>query len=87
MKEIIEQIRTRAEALLSSGRVDCVIGYKKGTVPMQEQPFFCLYPGRCRATDLGRCFAPRTCANFLIGRPGKKPLSSRKDASAGASLG
>jgi len=38
MLEYIETIRDRAEKLLSEGKVDVFIGYKKGSVPMMNSP-------------------------------------------------
>ncbi len=76
MKALIEQIRTRAAELLSSGQVDCVIGYKKGTVPMQEQPFFAHTPEEAGQLTWS-VFCTQNLANFLIGRPGKNAVLAK----------
>ena len=38
MIEYTEQIRERAKDLLEKGTVDVFIGYKKGSVPMMNEP-------------------------------------------------
>ncbi|MFO7760193.1 MAG: coenzyme F420 hydrogenase/dehydrogenase beta subunit N-terminal domain-containing protein [Desulfobia sp.] len=73
MKEMAEQIRTRARELLSQGRVDCVIGYRKGSVPMQEQPFIAYTPEEADQLTWS-VFCTSNLANFLIKRPGKKAV-------------
>lgn len=39
MNERTQAIRAAAKRLLQENKVDCVIGYKKGTVPLRAQPF------------------------------------------------
>jgi len=70
MKEVVEQIRTKAKELLSEGKVDCVLGYKKGTVPMQEQPF-CAYTPEEADQLTWSVFCTNNLANFLIKNTGK----------------
>ncbi len=73
MNQIAQQIREAAKRLLQEGRVDCVIGFKKGTVPMQEQPYFA-YTAE-EAEDLTWSgFCTNNLANFLIGRTGKNAI-------------
>lgn len=73
MKEIVEQIRQTAKRLLQEGQVDCVIGYKKGTVPMVEQPYFAYTPEEAEnLTWSGFCTS--NLANFLIGKSGKNAI-------------
>ena len=38
MLEYTEKIRETAKRLLKEGRVDVFIGYRKGTVPMMNEP-------------------------------------------------
>lgn len=65
-----EQIRTTAKKLLEEKTVDCVIGYKKGTVPMREQPFFAYTPEQADEL-IWSGFCTNNLANFLIGRKDK----------------
>jgi hypothetical protein len=45
-QEVTQKIREVAKKLLSEGKVSCVIGFEKGTVPMRERPFFAYTPKR-----------------------------------------
>ncbi|MBN1628047.1 MAG: 4Fe-4S dicluster domain-containing protein [Deltaproteobacteria bacterium] len=49
MKEYTEKIRETAKSLLKEGKVDIFIGYRKGTVPMMNEPFAVSDPDK---TDL-----------------------------------
>jgi len=40
MRQRTEAIRAMARTLLSQGRVGCVLGYARGTLPLRAQPFF-----------------------------------------------
>ena len=44
MRQYVETIRKRARELLGSGRVEVFIGYRKGTVPMMNQPILIREP-------------------------------------------
>ncbi len=70
MQELTHKIRDRAKQLLQEGRVDCVLGYKKGTVPMQEQPFFA-YSEEDADQLIWTRFCVNNLANYLIGRQDK----------------
>jgi ferredoxin len=41
---ITQEIRKVASRLLSEGTVDCVLGYRAGTVPLRDRPFFAHTP-------------------------------------------
>lgn len=65
-----EKIRTAAKKLLSGGTVDVVIGYKAGTVPLRNAPYFAhtpeeaenlIWDSNCRVN----------LATFIPRRPGK----------------
>ena len=47
MREYTEKIRETARALLKDGKVDVFIGYKKGSVPMMNEPVLISDPERC----------------------------------------
>ncbi len=73
MSDITNQLRQRAKDLLAQGTVDCVIGYAKGSVPMQEKPYFATTPEE--ADNLvWSGFCVNNLANFLIGRSGKNAI-------------
>jgi len=40
MQERIQKIRETARELLAQGKVDCVLGYTDGSIPMRARPFF-----------------------------------------------
>lgn len=48
MREYTDEIRRIAEKLLRDGRVDGVIGFRKGTIPMINEPVFIKDPDRVR---------------------------------------
>lgn len=73
MSQIAQQIKEAAKRLLQEGRVDCVIGFKKGTVPMQEQPYFA-YTAEEVENLTWSGFCTNNLANFLIGRTGKNAI-------------
>ncbi len=73
MNDTTQQIRAAARRLLEEGAVDCVIGYRKGTIPMQEEPYFAYTP---EETDnlVWTGFCVNNLANFLIRRPGRNAI-------------
>ncbi len=44
MEKLTEKIREIAKRLLSEGKVDTVIGYRAGTIPLKNMPFFARTP-------------------------------------------
>ena len=44
MKSYIEKIKEVSERLLKEGKVDSVIGFRKGTVPMMNEPYIAKTP-------------------------------------------
>ena len=73
MNDMTQQIRTAARRLLEEKRVDCVIGYRKGTVPMQEEPYFAYTPEETENL-VWTGFCVNNLANFLIKRPGRNAV-------------
>jgi formate dehydrogenase (coenzyme F420) beta subunit len=67
-QEIAAQIREAAKRLLSEGKVDCVIGFAQGTVPMREYPYFAYTPEEAENLTWSR-FCCNNLSNFLIRRP------------------
>jgi ferredoxin len=67
---IAQQIREVAKRLLSEGKVEVVIGYAQGSVPMRDYPYFAYTPEEAEnLTWSGFCNS--NLANFTIRRPGK----------------
>ena len=67
---IAQKIREVAKKLLSEGKVDVVIGYAPGSVPMRDYPYFAYTPEEAEnLTWSGFCNS--NLANFTIRRPGK----------------
>lgn len=70
-ENIINQIREKAKELLSSGTVECVIGYEAGTDGMTSRPAF-IY----EASDVERLVFDNTCthnlATYLINKKTNK---------------
>lgn len=64
MKTRAENIRTIAKRLLAEGKVDVVIGYRKGTTPMREQPFFARTPEEAEQLTWSS-FCTGNTANYL----------------------
>ena len=69
MEAVAEKIREIAKRLLSEGKVDCVIGYAKGTVPMRERPYFAYTPEEAENLTWSS-FCCDNLANFAIRREG-----------------
>lgn len=67
MLEYIQKIRKLAEAAFKDGTVDCVIGFRKGTVPLMNEPVLIKKP-----EDIDRLVWDSHCgvnlANYLTGR-------------------
>jgi formate dehydrogenase subunit beta len=66
-QEVTQKIREVAKKLLSEGKVSCVIGFEKGTVPMRERPFFAYTPEEADKL-VWTSFCCNNLANFLIRR-------------------
>ncbi|MGD2271996.1 MAG: 4Fe-4S dicluster domain-containing protein [Desulfobacterales bacterium] len=70
MIEYSEKIREISKRLLEDGRVDMVIGFKRGTVPMMNEPCFAVSPG-----DVEKFVWDSNCginlANYLTDRAEK----------------
>ncbi len=73
MNRIVEAIRASARKLLEDKTVDCVIGFREGSVPMQARPFFAYTP---EETDhlTWNGFCTNNLANFLIKREGRNAV-------------
>jgi ferredoxin len=70
MEAIAAQIRAAAKRLLAEKKVDVVIGYAKGTVPMRDYPYFAYTPEEAEnLTWSGFCC--NNLALYTIRRPGK----------------
>ncbi len=67
MQELVQQIRDAARQLLQDNKVHCVIGYKQGTVPMREQPYFAYSPEEADNLTWSS-FCTHNLAKYLIGR-------------------
>ncbi|MEF8823305.1 MAG: hypothetical protein V5B78_03040 [Desulfohalobiaceae bacterium] len=76
MQELTQKIRESAKRLLQEGQVDCVLGYRKGTVPMQERPFFAYTPQDADQLVWTR-FCVSNLANFLIGRQDRVAVAAQ----------
>jgi formate dehydrogenase (coenzyme F420) beta subunit len=82
LQEMQEQIRARARELLSAGKIECFIGYERGTDGKTARPAF-IYD----AIDADRLTYDDTCvqnlAKYLLNKKGKgtgivaKPCDSR----------
>lgn len=66
-KVVTEKIREVAKRLLSEGKVDCVIGFEAGTVPMRERPLFAYTPDEAEKL-VWTGFCCNNLANFLVRR-------------------
>jgi ferredoxin len=70
MLEYTDKIREISKKLLADGRVETVIGFRKGTVPMMNEPFFAR-----SAADVDQMVWDSNCginlANYLTGREEK----------------
>ena len=53
MKSYTEKIREAARRLLSEEKVDVFIGFRKGSVPMMNEPVLIKDPDRCGRTLVG----------------------------------
>ncbi len=73
LKEYTEQIREVAKRLLKDKVVDCVIGYRKGTVPMLDAPYIAYTEGEADNL-IWSSFCVSNLAKFLIGRKGKSAI-------------
>lgn len=70
-KNLIQQIRDKAEELLNSKAVECVIGYERATDGVTARPFFVYEP-----EDIDRLIFDQTCTHNLA-----KYLLNKKDKS------
>lgn len=70
LKETAEKIRQTAKRLLEEKKVDVVVGYAKGTVPMRDRPYFAYTPEECENLTWS-CFCCNNLASLIIRRPGK----------------
>ena len=68
MEAVAQKIKEAAARLLSEGKVDCVIGYAQGTVPMRDNPYFAYTPEEAQNLTWSP-FCCNNLANFLIRRP------------------
>ena len=75
MNSIIVDIRETARQLLADGKVDVVIGYEKGSLPLKATPCFVRSP-----QDIEKLIWDETCENNLaafIKTPGKKAIVTK----------
>lgn len=76
MNNIIEDIRETARQLLAEGKVDVVIGYEKGSLPLKATPCFVHAP-----QDVDKLIWDETCENnlatFATKTPGKKAIIAK----------
>ena len=63
-KAVTQEIRKVAKELLSSGEVGCVLGYRKGTVPLRDRPFFAYTPEEADQL-IWSSFCCNNLANFV----------------------
>lgn len=68
MEAVAQKIREIAKRLLSEGKVDAVLGYRKGTVPMRDRPYFAYTPEEAENLTWS-LFCCNNLANFLVRRP------------------
>ena len=73
MQEYADQIRQTAKKLLQDGVVDCVIGYRKGSVPLRDAPYIAYSPQEAENLTWSS-FCTNNLANFLIGRSDKPAI-------------
>lgn len=76
MNKIINDIRETARQLLADGKVDVVIGYEKGSLPLKATPCFVRTP-----EDVDRLIWDETCENnlasFVPKTAGKKAIVAK----------
>ena len=76
MSSLTDSIRATARELLASGKVDVVIGYEQGSVPLRATPLFVRH-----AADVNRLIWDETCenilANFLKETKGRKAVIAK----------
>jgi len=70
MQERARNIRASAVKLLKQGKVDCVLGYVRGSVPMRDKPYFAYTPEEAENL-IWSDFCTGNLANFIIKRPGR----------------
>ena len=76
MNSIIQDIRATARQLLTDGKVDVVIGYEKGSLPLKATPCFVRSP-----QDADKLIWDETCENnlaaFVAKTAGKKAIIAK----------
>jgi len=76
MNSIIDEIRAAARQLLTDGKVDVVIGYEKGSLPLSATPCFVRTP-----QDADKLIWDETCeynlANYVAKTAGKKAIIAK----------
>jgi len=70
LAEYTKQIREVAKRLLKEKKVDCVLGYRKGTIPLMDAPYFA-YTEEEADNLIWSSFCTKNLANFLIKRKDK----------------
>ena len=70
MEAIAQKIRETAKRLLSEGKVDVVIGFAQGSVPMREYPYFAYTPEEAEKLTWSS-FCCNNLALYTIRRPGR----------------
>lgn len=64
MKEITQAIREKAKSLLTTGQVEAVLGFRRGTLPMARRPFLATSPEQAEKLCWDD-FCLMNLANFL----------------------
>ncbi|MCB2189704.1 MAG: 4Fe-4S ferredoxin [Deltaproteobacteria bacterium] len=80
METRAQKIREIAKKLLAEGKVKCVIGFKKGTVPMRDVPYFAYTPEEAENLTWSS-FCANNLANFTIRREGNFAVCAQGCAS------
>ncbi|GAB6887367.1 4Fe-4S dicluster domain-containing protein [Desulfothermus okinawensis JCM 13304] len=70
LEEYTNKIREAAKRLLKDKKVDCVLGYRQGTIPLVDAPYFAYTEEDCDNL-IWSSFCTKNLANFLIKRQDK----------------
>ena len=54
MTAYTDKIKEIAKRLLNEGKVDMIIGFRKGTIPMMNEPCFVTTSSGCARTGMGQ---------------------------------
>jgi len=76
MRNYTEKIRELARSMLAEGRVERVMGFARGSLPMASVPFCAAAPGDCDRLVMD-AFCGMNVANYLTGRKEKIGVIAR----------